>query len=100
MRVIHKFGPYNPCEIINIEGVRKVVHFDQQGNQLYIWAEVDKEDKTNTNLAFLIVPTGADYEPEWIHVASVVDSTQLVWHLLKEPRIGELLDRVFGGGVF
>ena len=97
MRVIHKFGPFQPHEVIRIENIRKVVHFDQQGHGLYVWAELDKEGKRNREVALLVVGTGWDYECEWEHVSTVVDSTQLVWHLLKEKNWIHDTSSVFGG---
>ena len=83
MRVIHKqqVTPLNPFFICNFN---KVVHFDTQGKSLNVWYEVDKELQLCRSAQFLVVPTGADYEPYWKHKQSLVHPNGTVWHLLEE----------------
>lgn len=84
MRVIHKEGNFVPLNPFFICNFNKVVHFDVQGKALYLWVERDLEGKLVRSTQFLIVPTGADYEPYWKHKQSLIHPTGTVWHLLEE----------------
>jgi hypothetical protein len=50
---------------------------------MFIWCEKDKEELRSRNIEVLIVGTGWDYEPEWVHVQSLIDKAGYVWHLLE-----------------
>lgn len=84
MRVIHKEGPFVPSNPFFICNFHKLVHFDVQGPRLHVWVERDLEQVRTRSAQFLIVPTGADYEPYWKHIQSLTHPNGAVWHLLEE----------------
>lgn len=94
MRVIHKFGPYNPHEIFTIEDVHTLVHFDVQDGGLFLWCERDKENLRKREATFLIVGTGWDYEPVFEHRQSLIQGPY-VWHLLEITDPWERMAKLF-----
>jgi len=90
MRVIHKFGPFTPNKEITVT-CKKTVHFGLQDGCIHIWAEVDKESHRNKERTFIIIGTGWDYEYEFDHIQSLVDSAGYVWHLLQVRNDAEMI---------
>ena len=84
MRAIHKEGHFVPLNVFTIENFNKVVHFGVQGKSMYIWVERDMEEKLVRSAQFLIVSTGAQYEPYWKHIQTLIHPNGTVWHLLEE----------------
>lgn len=84
MRVIHKFGPFVPREIITLENVHRILFFAEQNKRMYVWCEVDKEQLRQRYIRALIVGTGWDYEHYWNYRNSLIHSNGNVWHLLEE----------------
>lgn len=93
--IVYKFGPYRPSNgVITIKNVRKLVHFDEQNGELFIWCEAPEgKDRYVKDLQFLIVGTGWLYDASWEHTKSVVTEDGHVWHLLQPLN----MFRAFGG---
>lgn len=84
MKRIIKIGPLQIGSLFALENYERIVHFDEQDNQLFLWLEENMEHDVNNNAVHLIVGTGREYEPTFHHVKSVVTTDGYVWHLLKE----------------
>lgn len=79
MRAIYKYGPFTPGErLCKISG--RVVHFGIQNGELFVWSEVVVNDISYSY--YSIVGTG-DALGDKKYVATVIEKSGLVWHLLE-----------------
>lgn len=89
MKVIHKFPIPLKGATSSVEMPRgaKLLHFDAQGDELFLWALVDPESATRYR-TFFIVGTGHTLPEQNIHISEHVGSClmrngALVWHLFE-----------------
>jgi len=94
MKKIYKYPL--PCEVIQMPAQAEIVHVQFQGHPgesgvlptLWAWVptELSNEDIRHTR-QFQIIPTGfVSVEDDTKHLATHVDPTGLVWHLVEQMR--------------
>lgn len=82
MRTVYKYVlPPAPESVVAWPLGSRVVRFGPQGENLFIWAEV-QTDNPPADARFKVVGTGQEIATPWQHVASC-EQGALVWHLYR-----------------
>lgn len=84
MRVIYKYAiPLSLSIKLLIPWGYKILSFQNKGEDLFIWVEVDPSHAT-TDVTFHIVATGGEVPECCDYIGTVVDVDNMVWHLYKK----------------
>ena len=96
-RAVWKYGPLNPGDPLTVDMPAATivafaeVHAKEESElgvfrsvRLYVWAEVTP-DAPKVGRKHVVVGTGWDIEPGWVHRGTVVSTTGYVWHLYENP---------------
>lgn len=84
MKRIIKLGPLSVHQPFFLTDCSKAIHFGEQDGGLYVWVIEDLEKPKEEQHSYLIVATGATWEPNYIHEKTFITKQGLVWHLLRE----------------
>lgn len=84
MKKIFKYGVGEPgSEVkLSLRVGAKVVHFDVQNDQLFIWVLLDPTVMVTVIRMFQVLGTGWDIPSDSEYVATVLHN-QFVWHLFE-----------------
>ena len=82
MKTIYK---YPLSEAVQMPKGAKILTAQDQGGQIFIWAEVDSHARTDKTREFLIIGTGQELPnlDNWQYVATVQQGI-FVWHIYAE----------------
>lgn len=88
MRTVHKYGIQVDDSLQDIQMPKDstILHVDQQRNDLFLWAEVRTDRKTETR-TFIVHGTGHSIDHDGHYVGTVMSAGgQLVWHVYEVVR--------------